>query len=282
MKMTVASIAMHYTSMLSTASQPVFNRPVITEREYHISRALNLTLLSLMVVLSVATVGLKAMTLAFIEDNHDMGFVFETGDPEPTVLAALPGRLYTAPAKLAIVAGVVAFVIGVVHAACVLWDWKRGKFTQSYAFRRNSMFLHFCNSVLVLFSLVSIFITHKSTSHFHERYIMRQADRFNDPNNPFNNSTDNDGIRYNIGTFDLETWSCELKTVEGARRVWSEYERQCSIEMAGRILVIPFMITAFLIAGACIAQMMRCRRDANGERMKTEEVSMEMGKFNAI
>lgn len=114
----------------STASQPVFNRPVLTEREYHITRALNLTLLSLMVGLSAAIVGLKAMTLAFIEDNNDMGFDFETGDPEPILLAALPGRLYTAPAKLAIVAGVVAFVIGVVHGACVLWDWKQGKFVR--------------------------------------------------------------------------------------------------------------------------------------------------------
>lgn len=144
------------------------------------------------------------------------------------------------------------------------------------------MFLHFCNSVLVLFSLVSIFITHKSTSHFHERYVTQQAGRFNDPNNPFNNDDDDDGIIYNRGTFDLETWSCELRAVQGARSVWSEYDKQCSLEVAGRILVIPFVITTFLIAGACIAQMMRCRRDPYGERMKTEEVSLEMGKFNAI
>lgn len=151
------------------------------------------------------------------------------------------------------------------------------------------MFLHFSNSILILFSLVSIFITNKSTSHFRERYIMRQADRASDsPINPstlnFTNPTTaaNDGIRYNRGTFDLETWACELKDVAGARAVWSEYKKQCDIEMAGRAIVVPFMVVAFLIAGACIAQMMRCRRDADGERIKTEDVGLEMGKFNAI
>jgi hypothetical protein len=139
------------------------------------------------------------------------------------------------------------------------------------------MFLHFSNSILVLFSLVSIFITNKSSSHFRSRYIMRKADR----SNAFG-SSDNDGIRYNIGTFDLETWSCELKNVEGARAVWSEYERQCQVETAGRVIAVPFVVASFLIAGACIAQMMRCRRDADGERMKTEDVGLEMGKFNAI
>jgi hypothetical protein len=118
---------------------------------------------------------------------------------------------------------------------------------------------------------------------------MRQADRAIDsPNNPttqnFNNpaSAANDGIRYNIGTFDLETWGCELKDVTGARSVWSEYRKQCSIEITGRVIVVPFMVIAFLITGACIAQMMRCRRDADGERIKTEDVRVEMGKFNAI
>jgi hypothetical protein len=153
------------------------------------------------------------------------------------------------------------------------------------------MFLHFSNSVLVLFSLVSIFITHKSTSHFRQGYIMRQADRSQPENstipvispnatsftNP--NRHDDNAIRYNLGTFDLETWSCELKDVPGAAAVWSEYERQCGIEMVGRVLVIPLVAISFLIAGACIRQMMRYRRDANGERIKTEDVSVEIGKL---
>ena len=148
------------------------------------------------------------------------------------------------------------------------------------------MFIHFTNGILVLFSLVSIYMTHKMSSHFREGYIVRQADRENSPDsnssNNGNNNNTNDGVRYNKGTFDLETWSCELKTVEGAMMVWEDYGKQCSIEMASRGIMIPFVVVGFVLAGLSIWQMIGGRRDADGERMKTEDVGLEMGKFNAI
>ncbi|KAF2742009.1 hypothetical protein M011DRAFT_413431 [Sporormia fimetaria CBS 119925] len=265
----------------SYKSSPVFNRPLDTERSYCLSRAFHLVLLTLLTLLSMSVVGLKALTLAFIEDNTDRGFSFlipNGTSTTTTTLAALPRQLHTAPAKLALVAGVVATIVGLTHTAFIIWDWRTGKRTQSYVFRRNAMFLHFCNSIMILFSLVSIFGTHRSTSHFKEKHVMQQAYRFASPSSRFFRNND-DEIRYNIGTFDLETWSCELKSVEGARSVWSEYEKQCGVEMAGRVMVIPFMITAFLIVGACVVEMMRCRRDADGRRMKTEEVGVELGKL---
>lgn len=115
-------------SIVKPKSEPVFNRPMRTERPYQISRAIYITLLSLMVALSMATIGLKAMTLIFIEDNNNTGFNFESEDDEtPTTLAALPLNLYHAPAKLAIVAGVTAMCIGLAHGGFVLVDWKHGK-----------------------------------------------------------------------------------------------------------------------------------------------------------
>jgi hypothetical protein len=75
----------------------------------------------------MAIIGVKAMTVMFIEENTDKGFDFDTGDPEPTVLAALPRMLYTAPAKLAIVAAVIALCVGIVHGVFVVIDWKDGK-----------------------------------------------------------------------------------------------------------------------------------------------------------
>lgn len=144
--------------------------------------------------------------------------------------------------------------------------------TQAYAFRRNMMFLHFINSILVLFALVSTYVTHKSSSHFNERYINYKADR----------ASSDDGMRYNIGTFDLETWSCELKIVPGAFMVSEDYRKQCAIEMAGRDMMIPFLIVAWVLCGLSIWQMIGCRRDANGERIKTEQVEVEMGKMNAV
>ncbi|KAH7125714.1 hypothetical protein B0J11DRAFT_312480 [Dendryphion nanum] len=251
--------------------KPVFNQPVNTEKRYHISRTLYLTGLVLLLGLSTATVILKAITINFIEDNRNTGFIFETGDEEPTVLAALPRNLHRAPPKLALVAGAVSLFVAIGHLIFVAIDWKKGKRTQAYAFRRNVMFIHFMNSIIILFALVSLFVTHKSTSHFSERYIMRKADR-----------TTNEGVRYNIGTFDLETWACELKTVDGAAMVKDDYTRQCSVEEVGRGIMIPLMIIAFVLSFAGIADMMKCRKDANDVTMKTEDVDAEMSKFNAI
>lgn len=126
-KMPSVKLPEKLSSILKSKSQPVFNRPVCTERQYRVSRAIYITLLTLMVGVSMAVIGLKAMTLVFIEDNNDTGFMFETGDPEPTLLAALPRQLYTAPAKLALVAAVMSLCIGVVHSAFVILDWKDGK-----------------------------------------------------------------------------------------------------------------------------------------------------------
>ncbi|KAF2796470.1 hypothetical protein K505DRAFT_347916 [Melanomma pulvis-pyrius CBS 109.77] len=263
--------------------KPVFNQPVNTERQHHISRVLYLLLLSLFVGISVAVIGIKAMTLSFIEDNSDTGFVFDTGDSEPMILAALPRQLYTVPAKLTLVAAVLSIFVALGHMLYLIIDWKSGQRTQSYAFRRNAMFVHFTHSILVLFSLVSIYITHKMASHFREGYIMRQANNNNNNNN--NNNSDGNpdgGVRYNIGTFDLETWSCELKSVKGAMMVWEDYSKQCDIEVAGRVIMIPFVIVAFALAALSISLMIGSRRDPDGERMKTEDVGLEMGKFNAI
>ena len=51
------------------------------------------------------------------------------------------------------------------------------------------MFLHFTNSIFVLFSLVSIFVTHKSSSQFREGYVMFRANRTMDSTNPSDDGT---------------------------------------------------------------------------------------------
>lgn len=138
------------------------------------------------------------------------------------------------------------------------------------------MFLHITNSILVLFALVSIYVTHKSASHFRDGYANLRASRISD------NSNDNNFFRYNIGTFDLETWSCDLKDVRGAAMVQEDYGKQCNIEVAGRAIMIPFVILAWLVAGIGIWGLVGGgRRGPDGERIKTEEVGVEMGKMNA-
>jgi hypothetical protein len=141
------------------------------------------------------------------------------------------------------------------------------------------MFVYFTQSILVLFSLVSISITHKMASHFSAFYIMRKAS--NPSAFPSSPNALEGGVRYNIGTFDLETWSCELKSVQGAQMVWQDYSQQCDIELAGRWIMAPFVIVAFLLVGTAIWQMIG-KRDPEGQRMKSEDVELENRKLNAI
>jgi hypothetical protein len=133
------------------------------------------------------------------------------------------------------------------------------------------MFLHFGNSVLALLALISLNITHKASSHFSDRYINSKADL----------DSYLDGMRYDRGTFDLETWSCEFRNVAGAKSVWEDYGKQCAIESAGRGMIIPFLIAAWSLCGLSVWLMIEGWRDADGERIKTEQVELELGKMNA-
>lgn len=154
--------------------------------------------------------------------------------------------------------------------------------TQGWAFRRNIMFLHIMNAILVLFALVSIYVTHRSTSHFRDGYVNFRATFMDEKPNKFRGPDDNT-FQYDRGTFDLETWSCELKDVPGVGMVASDYAHQCSVELAGRALMIPFVVVAWLVAGIGIWGLVGGgRRGPDGERVKTEDVGLEMGKMNAI
>ncbi|CAI6338311.1 unnamed protein product [Periconia digitata] len=255
----------------TTPKTPVFNQPVSLQRKYKLSRTIHAILLTLLTVISIVVIVLKALTINFIEDNRDTGFQF-LNDEQNVIMAALPKQLYTTPAKLALVSGAISSFVSIGHLLFIAMDWKEGKKIQAYAFRRNMMFLHFSNSVMILFALVSLAMTHKSSSHFSERYINFKADL----------ASSEDGMRYNRGTFDLETWSCELQTVPGARMVAEDYGRQCAAEISGRIMMIPFLILGWGLAGLSIWVMIGGWRDANGQRMKTASVELEMGKMRAV
>lgn len=121
----VPSVAEKMSTMFKP--KPVFNQPVCTERRYFVSRALHSIFLTLLIVLAAAVIGLKAMTINFIEDNRDTGFEFQTEEPTPTLMAALPRNLFTAPAKLALVAGAISTFVGIGHVAFVFMDWSAGK-----------------------------------------------------------------------------------------------------------------------------------------------------------
>ncbi|KAI4950353.1 hypothetical protein J4E91_004234 [Alternaria rosae] len=280
--------SLFHTKQIRKDDPPVFNQPLNTSScpHHRISRLLYSISLTLLLVIAVPVIALKALTYSFIEDNRMMGFTFQTteknGDPgEAIIMAALPRMLYAVPAKLAIIAGTVGICLAAAHLGFVCTDWKKGNRTQSYAFRRNIMFLHITNAILVLFALVSIYVTHKNTSHFREGFVNFQASRINDTTST---STQQSPafFRYNFGTFDLETWACELANVEGAGMVREDYGRQCGIEIAGRAVMIPFVVVVWGVAAIGLWGFVGGgRRGPDGERMKTDEVGLEMGKMNA-
>jgi hypothetical protein len=300
-------------------ASPMFNQPLNTTScpHHRISRVLYSILLSLLIAIAIPVITLKTITYIFIEDNRETGFMFDTRerDGQPVVqavMASLPQRLYTMPAKLALIAAAISLCLATAHLGFVGVDWKNGKRvcnplylepealkfdtdvkqTQSYAFRRNIMFLHIINAIIVLFALVSIYATRRSTSHFRTGYAEFRATHLNDTA-----SNEKSFFRYNIGRFDLETWACELKDERGADErgadergadergaddVHEDYDTQCKIEVAGRAVMVPFFVVAWLVAGVGIWGLVGGgRRGPDGERMKTEDVGLEMGKMNA-
>ncbi|KAG9190447.1 hypothetical protein G6011_08535 [Alternaria panax] len=265
-------------------AQPVFNQPLNTSScpHHRTARLLYSIVLSLLLAIAIPVITLKTLTYSFVEDNRITGFTFQTtrrnGEAgEAIIMAALPRMLYAIPAKLAIIAATVSICLAAAHLGFVGTDWKMGKRTQSYAFRRNLMFLHIINAILVLFALVSIYVTHKNTSHFREGFVNFRASRMND-----SASTQQNFFRYNFGIFDLETWACELQDVRGAAMVREDYSKQCGVEIAGRVVMIPFMIIAWAVVAVGLWGFVGGgRRGPDGERMKTEEVGFEMGKMNA-
>lgn len=279
----IPSIASKAASLfkLRKDASTMFNQPFDNVcPHYRIARILYAVFLTLLILISIPVITLKAKTYSFIEENRNTGFVFETTEKDgeqgiSLIMAALPRVLYHAPAKLALITAVLSLFLGAAHLGFVGVDWRSGKRTQTYAFRRNIMFLHLTNGILILFALVSISVTHKSTSHFRDGYVNFRASRMNE-------SSSENVFQYNIGTFDLETWACELRDVRGAAMVTEDYGIQCSVELGGRAVMIPFVIIAWLVAGIGIWGLVGGgRRGPDGERMKTEDVGLEMKKMNA-
>ena len=85
---------------------------------------------------------------------------------------------------------------------------------------------------------------------------------------------------YDRGTFDLETWSCELASKPGAEAAREDYASQCQIEESGRWMMVPLLLAGVGVTCLSVAQMMGCQRESDEEQLKTP--AFDMGKFNAI
>lgn len=83
---------------------------------------------------------------------------------------------------------------------------------------------------------------------------------------------------YDRGTFDLETWSCELKDVPGAMVAWDDYTMQCHLERAGRWMMIPYLLIGVSVAFFVVWEMIGVQQDRR-ETLKSDVEAFDMNSF---
>ncbi|KAJ4378294.1 hypothetical protein N0V86_005994 [Didymella sp. IMI 355093] len=250
--------------------------PYVHDRTYRISRLLSVVLLTLLLLLAIPALVLKAYGYNFIELNTEMGFYLVGNEVAgdlvgDNLVAALPHNLFRGSEKLVLVVAMLNILLSMAHLGFVAWDWKTGRRTQTRAFRRNAMVMHIVNAILVLSSLIALSVAHKDSSTFQYELI---------PNEP--NAVSPSGYRYyryDAGVFDLETWTCELENAKAVGDAKKDYSAQCQIEVAGRMILVPFFLAAIAVAGMSVwALFVGGNQTSSNEQVHTKDVDLEVGK----
>jgi hypothetical protein len=133
------------------------------------------------------------------------------------------------------------------------------------------MVMHIVNAILVLSSLIALSVAHRDSSTFQYELI---------PNEP--NAVSPSGYRYyryDSGMFDLETWTCELENAKAVGDAWKDYSAQCQIEVAGRMILVPFFLAAIAVAGLSVwALVVGGIQTSSNEQVHTKDIDLEVGK----
>ncbi|KAF1358795.1 hypothetical protein EJ07DRAFT_123296 [Lizonia empirigonia] len=238
----ISSIFKPRNSAPHAAKPPPYN----DDRHYQLLRLTLVASFTLLILLSIPALVLKAYSYSFIESNAEMGFYLVNdeipGEPQGQILvAALPDHLFRVPEKLVLVVAMLNILLSMAQLAFVAWDWKAGRRTLTRAFQRNALLLHIVNVILVLTTLIAMFVSHKASSAFKEELILRAPNAVSPSGFKY--------FRYDAGTFDLETWACALKDLRAAGDARMDYKAQCDIEVAGRTIMVPFFLVALAVAG---------------------------------
>jgi hypothetical protein len=146
--------------------------------------------------------------------------------------------------------------------------------TQTPTVRRNAMTLHIVNACMLLIAMISIFFTNATSSRFRIEDIPEQPNAVSPTGFRY--------YRYDAGTFDLETWSCELKDAPPIGMAREDYSKQCMIETAGKTIMIPFFIVGLAVAGVSIWGFISMGKTTTGdEQLWTKDMELEMGKVDS-
>jgi hypothetical protein len=117
---------------------------------------------------------------------------------------------------------------------------------------------HIVNHLFCVATLVLVFIQHGNSARFDVTTLLAQSrDSVADQDQPL--------ITYSAGTFDLESWSCDL-----ARFAPSNFNATCQLEMAERYLLIPLaLLNLFCLCTGLIARHLDLKLEAiqNAEKL---------------
>jgi hypothetical protein len=271
--------------------------PYIHDRTYRLSRILSVVLLTLLLLLSIPALTLKVYGYNFIEINGEMGFYLVNNEtPGPgegnhmgdALVAALPHSLFRVPEKLVLVVAMLNILLSMAHLGFVAWDWKAARRvgslqpehangtltdhqTQTHSFRRNAMVLHVVNAILVLAALIGSSVAHRDSSTFDYKLIPQEPNAVSPSGYRY--------YRYDAGMFDLETWTCELMNAPAVGDAMKDYSAQCQIEVAARMILVPFFLATLAVTGLSIwALVVGGKQMPGSEQLYTKDVDLEVGK----
>ena len=123
---------------------------------------------------------------------------------------------------------------------------------------------------MLLIAMISIFLTNSTSSRFRLEDIPEQPNAVSPTGFRY--------YRYDVGTFDLETWSCELKDAPPIGMAREDYSKQCMIEIAGKTIMVPFFIMGLAVAGVSIWGFVSMGKTPGGdEQLWTKDMELEMG-----
>lgn len=109
-------------------SQDARPPPYVLSRQCRFERLVTLVTLTLLLILSIPALALKAYSYSFIESNMEMGFYLvneQTGKAmEDALVAALPLHLFRVPEKLVLVVAMISILLSMLHLIFVVCDWK--------------------------------------------------------------------------------------------------------------------------------------------------------------
>ena len=133
------------------------------------------------------------------------------------------------------------------------------------------MVLHVINAILVLAALIGSSVAHKDSSTFDYGLIPQEPNAVSPSGYRY--------YRYDAGIFDLETWTCELMNVPAVGDAMKDYSAQCQIEVAARMILVPFFLATLAVTGLSIWVLVVGGKQMPGsEQLYTKDIDLEVGK----